>query len=99
MLCARLGPKVRKADIYKTDAPLDVGRLRELYGVDRPELKDKPFLPSTPVGLQPKSKQDIFALIRNEDILLHHPFESFQPVVEFLRNAAHDPDVLAIKMT
>jgi polyphosphate kinase len=49
--------------------------------------------------LQPRSKEDIFALIRREDVLLHHPFDSFQPVVEFIRTAAADPDVLAIKMT
>ena len=85
-------------DVYRAEIPLDVGRLRELYALDRPELKDKPFVPSTPAGLQPKSN-DIFAAIRREDMLLHHPFESFQPVVEFLRKAAQDPDVLAIKMT
>jgi len=85
-------------DVYRAEIPLDIGRLRELYALDRPELKDKPFVPLTPIALQPKSN-DIFAAIRRENILLHHPFESFQPVVEFLRKAAQDPDVLAIKMT
>jgi polyphosphate kinase len=85
--------------VYRVDGPLSLSRLRQLYGLDRPDLKYKPFSPYTPAGLQPRAKEDIFALIRREDVLLHHPFESFQPVVEFIRSAAHDPDVLAIKMT
>jgi polyphosphate kinase len=85
--------------IYRVDGPLDLSRLRQLYSLDRPDLKYKPFSPYSPPGLQPRSKEDIFGLIRREDVLLHHPFESFQPVVEFIRTAARDPDVLAIKMT
>ncbi len=86
-------------DIYLVDGPMDLSRLRQLHGLDKPDLKYKPLAPYTPPDLQPKSKDDIFALIRREDILLHHPFESFQPVVEFIRSAARDPAVLAIKMT
>jgi polyphosphate kinase len=86
-------------DIYRVDGPLDLSRLRHLLTADRPNLKDKPFLPFTPAGLQSKADEDIFARIRQGDVLLHHPFESFQPVVEFLRKAARDPDVLAIKIT
>jgi polyphosphate kinase len=85
--------------IYRVDGPLDLSRLRQLYALERPDLKYKPFSPYTPPGLQPRSKEDIFGLIRREDVLLHHPFDSFQPVVEFIRSAARDPDVLAIKMT
>jgi polyphosphate kinase len=85
--------------VYRVDGPLSLSRLRQLYALDRPDLKYKPFSPYTPTGLQPRAKEDIFALVRREDVLLHHPFESFQPVVEFIRHAAHDPDVLAIKMT
>ncbi|HEY1760325.1 MAG TPA: polyphosphate kinase 1 [Bryobacteraceae bacterium] len=85
--------------IYRVDGPQDLSRLRQLYSLDRADLKYKPFSPHTPPGLQPRSKEDIFSLIRREDVLLHHPFDSFQPVVEFIRRAAHDPDVLAIKMT
>jgi polyphosphate kinase len=84
-------------DVYHVDGPLDLGRLRQLAALERPDLKDAPFLPYTPAEL--KSEEDIFALLRREDVLLHHPFESFQPVVEFLRRAAADPDVMAIKMT
>jgi polyphosphate kinase len=83
-------------DVYRVDGPLDLGRLKELGSVDRPDLKDKPFVPATPPAL---AEDDLFAAVRREDILLHHPFDSFQPVVEFLRRAASDPDVLAIKMT
>ncbi len=88
-----------RRDVYPADGPLDLSRLRQLLAVDRPDLKDAPFLPYTPPELQKKSEDDIFALLRREDVLLHHPFDSFQPVVEFLRRAAADPDVLAIKMT
>src|SRR5580698_7572670 len=86
------------SDIYRVHGPLDFSRLRHLLSLDRPDLKDKPFLPYTPAGLVSK-EDDVFDLIRQQDQLLHHPYESFQPVVEFLRRAARDPDVLAIKMT
>jgi polyphosphate kinase len=86
-------------DVYHVDGPLDLSRLRQLLAVDRPDLKDAPFLPYTPPELHPKSEDDIFAVLRRDDLLLHHPFDSFQPVVEFLRRAAIDPDVLAIKIT
>jgi polyphosphate kinase len=86
------------SDIYRVHGPLDLSRLRHLLSLDRPDLKDKPFLPYTPAGFASK-EDDIFDLIRQQDQLLHHPYESFQPVVEFLRRAARDPDVLAIKMT
>ena len=86
-------------DVYHVDGPLDLSRLRQLLAVDRPDLKDAPFLPYTPPELHPKAEDDIFAVLRRDDLLLHHPFDSFQPVVEFLRRAAVDPDVLAIKIT
>jgi polyphosphate kinase len=86
-------------DVYRVDGPLDLSRLRQLLAVDRPDLKDAAFLPYTPPELHPKSEDDIFAVLRRDDLLLHHPFDSFQPVVEFLRRAAVDPDVLAIKIT
>jgi polyphosphate kinase len=68
--------------------------------VERPDLKFRPFVPAVPARLEPEeSGETIFAAIRRHDILLHHPFDSFSPVVEFLRTAARDPDVLAIKQT
>jgi polyphosphate kinase len=90
--------EVGAASIYRVDGLLDLSRLRHLTSLDRPDLKDKPFTPFTPPGLGPKD-DEIFELIRQEDQLLHHPYDSFQPVIEFLRKAASDPDVLAIKMT
>jgi polyphosphate kinase len=86
------------ADIFRVQGPLDLSRLRHLLALDRPDLKDKPFLAHTPPGFASK-EDDVFDVIRQQDQLLHHPYESFQPVVEFLRKAAKDPEVLAIKMT
>jgi polyphosphate kinase len=86
-------------DVYRAAGPIDLSRLRDLGNLERPDLKDKPFTPATPAELSPKTEDDIFTLFRRQDVLLHHPFESFQPVVEFLRKAANDPQVLAIKMT
>ena len=65
--------------------------------VDRPDLKYPAFTPSVPKRLI--AKEDIFAVMREGELLLHHPFESFAPVIDFLRQAASDPDVLAIKQT
>lgn len=86
-------------DVYRVEGPIDLSRLMELYSLDRPDLKDKPFVPSIPDAFGPESEEDVFSVVRQQDVLLHHPFESFQPVLEFLRQAARDPDVLAIKMT
>jgi polyphosphate kinase len=91
--------EVDPKDVYRIEGPIDLGRLHELADVDRPDLKYKTFVPATPATLLPAGKEDMFALVRQEDLLLHHPFQSFQPVVDFLRQAARDPDVLAIKMT
>ena len=65
--------------------------------VDRPDLKYPPFTPSIPKQLV--AKEDMFSAMRDGELLLHHPFESFAPVIDFLRQAAADPDVLAIKQT
>lgn len=89
--------EIENTDIYRIPGPLSPGRLRDLLSLDRPELKDPPFIPAPVIG--PLEEEDIFARIRRGDILLHHPFDSFQPVVDFLYAAARDPNVLAIKMT
>jgi polyphosphate kinase len=92
--------EVKRDDIYQLSGPLALSRLRFLSPPDRPELKDPVFLPATPASLQLEDdREDIFAAIRRQDILLHHPFNSFQPVVSFLQKAARDPSVLAIKIT
>jgi polyphosphate kinase len=69
-----------------------------LLGLDRPDLKDPPFVGAVPPAFEDEER-DIFSLIREGDILLHRPFDSIEPVVEWLELAARDPDVLAIKMT
>lgn len=86
-------------NVYRADGPLDLGRLMRLMSLDRPDLKDVPYVPRVPPELHPKYEESIFTVLKREDVLLHHPYDSFQPVVEFLRKAAADPDVLAIKIT
>jgi polyphosphate kinase len=68
-----------------------------LYKLDRPELKDRTFVPGVPAGL--RTEENIFDVIKRQDILLHHPYNSFASVVDFINTAAVDPYVLAIKMT
>lgn len=91
--------EVNPSELYRVRGPLSLSRLMGLYGLDRPDLKDPAFVPAQPTALQNAEDEDMFASIRRQDILLHHPFDSFQPVVDFLRKAARDPNVLAIKMT
>jgi polyphosphate kinase len=87
-------------DIYTLEGPLGLSNLMSLYSIDRYDLKDPPFMPKVPASLKGESYDgNIFSAIRKGDILLHHPYDSFLPVVEFLRLAARDPDVLAIKQT
>ncbi|MFA5222052.1 MAG: polyphosphate kinase 1 [Methanoregula sp.] len=83
--------------LYRVGHPVGMADLMELLSLDRPDLKDPPFLPSTPSELS--EEKNIFSAIQAHDILLYHPYESFSPVVNFIRQAAHDPDVLAIKIT
>ena len=85
-------------DIYTLRTPLGSSDLIQLYSLDRYDLKDPPFLPAIPAALE-EADDDLFAAIRRQDILLHHPYDSFSPVVEFLETAARDPNVLAIKQT
>lgn len=85
-------------DIYLVDGPVNLNRLTGIIEmVDRPELKYPSFTPSRPASLV--SGTDFFETIRTGDVILHHPFESFAPVVEFVRQVASDPQVLAIKQT
>jgi polyphosphate kinase len=83
--------------VYRVGHPVGMADLMELMSLDRPDLKDIPFLPTTPPDLA--EGKDIFATIRHHNVLLYQPYDSFSPVVNFLRQAAHDPDVLAIKIT
>ncbi len=87
-------------DIYTMNGPLALSSLMSLHGLDRFDLKDAPFKPTYPNGLHKDDEaSNIFAAIRRGDTLLHHPYDSFMPVIDFLRAAARDPDVLAIKQT
>ena len=89
---------VKEEDIYKIPGPLDLTFLFRLYGLDGFEaLKEKPWVPQPVPALE--GKDDLFAAIREKDILLHHPYLTFDPVVQFVRDAAKDPAVLAIKQT
>ncbi|HKX45547.1 MAG TPA: polyphosphate kinase 1 [Planctomycetota bacterium] len=85
-------------DLYQVNGPVNLHRLAELVRIlDHPELKYPPFRPGIPRRLQPTG--DVFAAVRRHDVLLHHPYESFAPIVDLLRQAARDRDVLAIKQT
>jgi polyphosphate kinase len=91
------------ADIYTFSGPIDLGGLFGLMSLDRPDLKDQPWAPITQPRLSstdPDEPVDIFAVIRDRDVLMHHPYESFSTSVEeFIRQASVDPSVLAIKLT
>ena len=85
-------------DLYKVSGPVNLNRLMALYDlIDRAELKYAPFTPSIPERL--KMGTDIFATLRAGDVLLHQPFQGFGPVMDFIKQAASDPQVLAIKQT
>jgi len=88
-------------DVYTVDGPLDLRGLWELYGLDRPELKDEPWTPTTQVPLNQAQAESGFApVLQAGDILVHHPYDSFATSIEaFVQQAADDPDVLAIKQT
>lgn len=90
--------EVDSYDVYTTNGPLGLSSLWELHRLERPDLKDKPFTSRTPPSLQ-NVRGSVFNVLRQRDILLHHPYDSFSPVVNLLEAAAVDPDVLAIKTT
>lgn len=90
--------EMNRERLFLIDGPVNLNRIQDINAlVDRPDLKFAPFKPSIPP--QFARNKDIFAAIKRHDILLHHPFEAFSPVVEFIRQAAVAPDVLAIKQT
>jgi polyphosphate kinase len=90
--------EVEASEVYRIRGPLSLKRMSDIAGLDRPDLKEPPFVPAIPSVLRKTSDDDdIFAMIRRQDIVVHHPFDSFQPVIDFLRTAAHDDGVLAIK--
>lgn len=91
---------VDEEDIYPIAGPLDLTFLMKMYGMEGfDHLKAKPYVPQAVPGLDASAEESIFEQIQKGDILLHHPYQTFQPVVDLIRQAAKDPDVLAIKQT
>lgn len=89
--------EVTQDDVYPLNPPLGLSHLMALMRLPRPDLKDPTYYPAQ---LQAdEESEDMFALIRRGDIILHHPYDSFNPVVQFIKSAANDPNVLAIKQT
>ncbi len=92
--------EVDRRDIYTLEGPRGVSSLINLHSIDRFDLKDPPLKQAIPYQLRIDSREtNLFSAIRKEDILIHHPYDSFKPVIDFLHAAAQDPDVLAIKQT
>ena len=89
--------KVAAEDVYIVPGAPGLSSLMELTNIPRPDLKETPFAPHTPLEIA--GHEDIFDAIRQQDILLQHPFDSFDPVVQFIQSAAEDPGVVAIKQT
>ena len=86
-------------DLYRVNGPVNLVRLMDIPGqVRRNDLKFSEFLPGIPTVLQKKGA-DMFKIIRKADVLLHHPFQSFKPIIDFIQQASVDPDVVAIKQT
>ncbi|OFJ54738.1 RNA degradosome polyphosphate kinase [Mycolicibacterium grossiae] len=92
---------VHPGDVIEVPGLLDLSSLWQIYGVDRPELKDRPFVPATPPAFgERETPKSIFATLRDGDVLVHHPYDSFSTTVQrFIEQAAADPNVLAIKQT
>lgn len=93
--------ELEPVDLFEVDGPVNLPRLMAIYVAEsRPDLKDPAFTPAVPRALRHiETADDMFAVVRHEDILLSHPYYSFKSVVDFIRLAAEDPQVLAIKVT
>jgi polyphosphate kinase len=88
---------LQEADLYRVDGPVNLYRLREVPDhVERPDLKYPPFQPGLPAALD---SGELFEVLKKQDVLLHHPYQSFLPVIDFIRTTANDPQVIAIKQT
>jgi polyphosphate kinase len=92
---------VAPSDVIEVPGLLDLSSLWQIYGVDRPALKDRPFVPATPPAFgERETPKSIFSTLRDGDVLVHHPYDSFSTSVQrFIEQAAADPNVLAIKQT
>ena len=91
--------KLPQEDVYRVHGPVNLVRLMQIPGmVERDDLKFPSFIPGVPTVLQKKGA-DMFKVIRKADVLLHHPYQSFKPVIDFIQQATSDPNVVAIKQT
>ncbi len=87
-------------DFYQVEGPVNLARLMYVSDeINRPDLKFPPFIPGLPISPQKKKITNIFQMLRKQDLLLHHPYQSFQPVIHFIQQAAIDPNVVAVKQT
>lgn len=89
--------QITKADVLMTDGPLGLSDVMNFYKVPLHQLKEKPYYPVIPKAFE--EDEDFFSIIKQKDIMLHHPYHSFTPIIDFIKRAAVDPDVLAIKQT
>ncbi|QQS36800.1 MAG: polyphosphate kinase 1 [Ignavibacteriales bacterium] len=89
--------EITRDDVHILDGPLGMSDVISLYDLPLHQLKEKPFYPVQPKAFD--EEEDIYSVIRQKDVLLHHPYHSFSPVIDFIKQAAKDPDVLAIKQT
>jgi polyphosphate kinase len=89
--------QINPDDVHMSDGPLGLSDVMHFYKLPLHQLKEKPFYPTLPKVFE--TEEDIFSIIRQKDLLLHHPYHSFSPVIDFIKEAAEDPDVLAIKQT
>src|SRR5262249_38178673 len=96
-LCRALGLD-QSLDVYRVSGPLHIPDLSGIVAdEERREMRDEPFAPQVPPVL--KDAEDIFAVLRERDVVMHHPYDSFDPIIELISRAADDPQVLAIKQT
>jgi polyphosphate kinase len=91
--------QVSDYEIQVVDGPMGLSDVMMLYNLPLPHLKQTPFHPVMPQVFEEEEDESIFSIIRQKDVLLHHPYESFEPVITLIKEAANDPNVLAIKQT
>ncbi|MCH7772883.1 MAG: polyphosphate kinase 1, partial [Bacteroidetes bacterium] len=89
--------RITRDDVHVLDGPIGLSDVMTLYKLPLHQLKEKPYYPVTPKIFE--DEEDIFSTIKQRDVLLHHPYHSFIPVIEFIKQAARDPEVMAIKQT
>ena len=89
--------RIKRDDVHISEGQIGLSDVMSLYKLPLHQLKEKPFYPVVPKVFE--TDEDIFTIIKKRDVLLHHPYHSFTPVIEFIKQAARDPEVLAIKQT